>query len=48
VMLLTSLIIRRKSWKGFHKKASRNVFNTSTLLAEVHICTRGLFWRNVA
>jgi hypothetical protein len=31
VMLLTSLIMRRKSWKGFYKTASRNVSNTFTV-----------------
>ena len=38
--------MRRKSWKGFHKMACRNVFNNSIQpLAEVYTCTRGLFWR---
>jgi hypothetical protein len=30
VMLLTSLRMRRRSWKGFHKMASTNVCNTFT------------------
>jgi hypothetical protein len=30
-MLLASLRIRRESWKGFHKIASRNVTNTFTV-----------------
>jgi len=36
VLLLTPLRMRRKSWKGFHKTASRQ--------AEVYSCTIGLFW----
>jgi len=31
VILLTSLRMRRKSWKGFHRMASRNVSNTLTV-----------------
>ena len=31
VMLLTSLRMQRKSWKGFHKMASRNVSSASTV-----------------
>jgi len=45
VMLLTSLRMGRKSWKGFHKMSSRNVSNTFTVLAEVYSCTGGLFER---
>jgi hypothetical protein len=31
LILLTSLGMRRKSWKGFHRMASRNVSNTFTV-----------------
>ena len=31
VMLLTSVIMRRKSWKGFQQMASRNVSNSFTV-----------------
>ena len=33
VMLLTPLRMRQESWKGCHKMASRNVFNTFTVAA---------------
>jgi hypothetical protein len=45
VMLLISLRMRWKSWKGFHKVTSRNVPYTLHSLEEVYSCTRGLFWR---
>jgi hypothetical protein len=43
VMLQTSLRMRRKSRKGFHKMTSRNVSNALHSLEEVYSCTRGLF-----
>jgi hypothetical protein len=39
VLLLTSLRMQRKSWKGFRKMDSRNVSDI------VYSCTRGLFCR---
>jgi hypothetical protein len=44
-MLLTSLRMRRNTWKGFHKSASRNVPTPLQSLEEVYRCTRGLLWR---
>jgi hypothetical protein len=41
VMLLTSLRMRRKSWKGFHKIEFPTTLQS---LVEVYGCTRGLFW----
>ena len=45
-MLLTSLRVWQRSWKGFYKMASMNVSNifTVTGLAQIYSCTRGLFW----
>ena len=47
VTLDPSLKMRRKSWKGFHKMASRNVSNIfkTRNWAEVYIYKRGLFRR---
>ena len=45
VMLLTSLRMRRKSWKCFNKTASRNVSNTFTVLSEVYNWTMQLLWK---
>ena len=33
--------MRRKSWKGVHKMASRNVSNAFTVPGEVYSCTKG-------
>ena len=45
VMLVTSLRMRQKSWKGFHWRLP-GIFPTLLLsLAEVYSCTRRLFWR---
>jgi len=46
VMLLTSLRVQEKRWKGFYKMDSMNVSNilTVTGLAQVCSCTRRLFW----
>ena len=41
VIPLTSLRMQRRSWKGFHKTASRNVSSIFT----VHSYTRRLLWR---
>ena len=46
VMLLISLRMRRKSWKGFKKMASRNISNTITVADWIYICRRVQFWRN--
>jgi hypothetical protein len=40
VMLLTSLRMRRKSWKGFHKMGFSAPLHS---LVEIYGCTRGLF-----
>ena len=48
VMLLISLRMQRKSWKGFHKTASRNIYNTFTIAGKVYSCTRGYFDGNAA
>jgi hypothetical protein len=45
VMLLTSLGMQQKSWKGFHKMASRMFPTTLQSLAKVYSSTRGLFWK---
>ena len=45
VMLLTSLRIRRNSWKGFNKMASKKVYNSFTFTIEVYSCKMELFWR---
>ena len=45
VLLMKALRMQRKSWKGFHNKASRNVANNLQSLSEVRNCTRGLFLR---
>ena len=45
VMPLTSLGMRRRSWKGFREVASRNISALLQLLADVYSCTRVLFWR---
>jgi hypothetical protein len=45
VMLLTSLRMRRNSWWGFRKMASRNFLNTFTVADKMYSCTNGLFQR---
>ena len=45
VKLLTSLRMRRKSWKGFHNMASRNVSNNFQKLVEVFSCKSWIFGR---
>ena len=45
MLLLTSLRMRRKSWKGFHKRLLGMFQTPSHSLAETYICTRGLFGR---
>jgi len=44
-VILLALRMLRKSWKGLHKMASRNVSNTFKSLTEAYSCTRELFWR---
>jgi len=45
VILLTSLRMRRKSWKGFHKTASRNVSKTFTVAGRRVQSHKKIFWR---
>jgi len=45
VMLLTSFRMRRKSWKGFYKTASRNVSNVWTVAGGSADLQKRLFWR---
>jgi len=44
-MLLRSLRMRRKSWKGFHKTASRNVSNTFTFAGRNVDLHKGTIWK---
>ena len=45
VKLLTSLRMWRKSWKGFHNMASRNVSNNFTDAGRCVSLQNGKFWR---
>ena len=45
VTQMTSLRMRRRSWKCFHKMASRNISNTLDPLAAMYNCISGLFLR---
>ena len=45
VMLLTSLRMWQKSWKGCHKMASKNVSNTFTVTGRSVWLHKGPFWR---
>ena len=45
VMLVTSLRMRRKSWKGFHRRLPGMFPNLLQSLAEVYCSTRQPFWR---
>jgi len=44
-MLLTSLRMRRKSWKRFHKMASSNVSNTFTVVGKSAYQHKVTIWR---
>ena len=45
VLLLSYLRMWQKSWKGFHKMASRNVSNTFSVAGRSDSCTKGVCWR---
>jgi hypothetical protein len=46
-MLLTSLRMRRKSWKDFHKTASRNVSNTFTFAGRNVYLHKETIWKEI-
>ena len=46
LMLLTSLKMRRKSWKGFHRITSRNVSNTFQVAAVSVLLHKGIIWKD--
>ena len=46
VMIVTSLRMRRKSWKGFHNRHPGMFPKPLQSLAEVYTSTSRIFWRN--